>query len=183
MTINPLSATQIASLIDSKSKPKQGTSSASFAEKLNSASKSNQDTVQLSENQSGQTANITEAGRNSTGTKTLTAAQKQYLREKYHLADSSGLSDSQLNSLLADLTNDGALSYQDYRRAHIRVCALLPSGAVFPLGTPFPSGKTSGNYAGYYQKIIQGEQEGADYIKENYGIDPSADYYDCINAH
>jgi len=183
MTINPLSATQTSSLIDSKSKPKQGTNSASFANKLTCASKSNQDKIQLSANQSGQTASITEAGRESTGKETLSAAQKKYLREKYHLADSSDLSSSQLNSLLADLTNDGALSYQDYRRAHLH--PITPPGTVV-ITTRTSDGtllSTSGNYAGYYQNVIQGEQEDADYIKKNYGIGPSADYYDCINAH
>ena len=59
---------------------------------------------------------ITEAGRNSTGKHTLTDVEKQYLRQKYDVSD---LSDSQEDSLLVELTNMGALSYQDYKRANI----------------------------------------------------------------
>jgi hypothetical protein len=59
---------------------------------------------------------LTEAGKNSKGGQELTNVQKQYLRDKYDL---STLTDRKSDTLLAELTNMGVLSYRDYRLSHL----------------------------------------------------------------
>lgn len=59
---------------------------------------------------------LTEAGKDSKGGKELTNVQKQYLRDKYDL---STLTDKKGDTLLAELTNMGVLSYRDYRLSHL----------------------------------------------------------------
>jgi hypothetical protein len=186
MMINSLSSIEINGLSDFGNSTKKSTKSGTFADAFQSVSqqlKEKQDVIQLSAQDTGNSAAITDSGKKSTGGNSLTEVQKQYLRDKYHLSDSSGLSETELDHLLTDLTNEGALSYQDYRLAG--ACPTTPEG-VAVVSTQKPTGEllsSSGNYGEFFGQVVQGEKSDADYIREKYGIEAPSAYHDCIEAH
>ncbi len=108
--------------------------------------------------------------------------QKQYLRDKYHLTDSSDLSGSELNQLLIELTNDGALSYQDYRLADAVPTTPAGTVAISSQESAKDLFSSSRNYSEYFQNVIDGEKEETGYVKEHYGVEASS-YGKCAEAH
>lgn len=161
------------------------TNSGTFVSALQSASqqaKENQDSVQFSAQSTGNVPTLTDDAKNSTGEKTLTDVQKQYLRDKYHLSDSSDLSESELNQLLIELTNDGALSYQDYRLADAAPTTPAGTVAISSQESAKDLFSSSRNYSEYFQNVIDGEKEEAGNIREHYGVEASS-YGKCVEAH
>lgn len=158
----------------------------SFSDALKSAfgEKTGRDTVHLAQ-KTAESSAITEKGKASTGAKELTDVQKQYLKGKYNLG---GLSESQFNSLLADLTNMGTLSYQDYKLANLTVAYVGPNrvGQV----TCHRAGEkernsasASNNYAAYYRQLNREEQKQIAYAATQGGAEPIGMAGKCTAAH
>jgi sugar/nucleoside kinase (ribokinase family) len=153
-----------------------------FSDALENASKAaeeNQDKISLS-------ADTAAGDADSTGA--LTDAQKQYLKDKYHLTDLSNLSQSEFNSILADLNQMGVLSDQDYQQANLRPVLVGPNG-IGMITTRnasdnwlSPSDSFS-NAFGYYQQMDQEEQQQIQYAEEHWGLTPSDPNYDRVSEN
>ncbi len=152
--------------------------SGAFANMVQSASKESMDGVTFSSQNEACLPAITEKGKKSTGSNTLSGVQKQYFRDKYSGSDASGM-----DSLLSELTNSGVLSYQDYLLAGARPTTAQGTVTVTK-GSADASDSllSSGNYAEYFKKVIHQEVEEAEYIKKS-GGEPSASFNECIQSH
>ena len=158
----------------------------SFSDALKSAfgKEAGCDTVRLAQ-KIEESSGITEKGMASTGANELTDVKKQYLKGKYNLG---GLSESQFDSLLADLTNLGALSYQDYKLANLTVVYLGPNGVG--QATCHRAGEkernsvsASNNYAAYYRQLNREEQKQIAYAATQGGAEPTGIAGKCTAAH
>lgn len=119
---------------------------------------------------------ITQGGKDSKGDKQLTEAQRKYLSQKYNVKDMPA---SQRQSLLAELANMGALSFEDYKMSDLR--PLPPEGVM--LGGIYDSstGEIKGrvynpaadwptrDVLAHYKTISQQETEDYDYIYHTTG--------------
>lgn len=102
---------------------------------------------------------ITQEGKDSKGDKQLTEAQRKYLSQKYNVKDMPA---SQRQSLLGELTNMGALSFEDYRLSHLR--PVPPEGvAITRVYNPSADGSCR-DVVAYYKSIAQQELEDGDTV-------------------
>jgi hypothetical protein len=153
-----------------------------FSNVLKSSSAAPEETADELAESAGKPSGITESGRNSTGANKLTDVQKQYLKDQY---DMGGLSDQEFDSLLADLTNMGALSYQDYRLAHMMSAHIGPSGIVY-FGTRDSNEQeapVSGDAVTNFRQANRQEAKYADYARVWLGVGPSNGVSKTAAAH
>ncbi len=176
---NPINTVQKYYLDNSNPKkkgPRANPADSIFAGLVGNAAKttsSNTDQISLG---SDWLAGITNEGKNSTGDKQLTEAQRKYLSQKYDVTDMPA---SQRQSLLGELTNMGVLSFDDYKRSHLR--PVPPEGVI--LGGVYNSstGKIEGrvynpsadwptrDILAHYKTIAHQETEDYDYIYQTTG--------------
>ena len=159
---NPVNSVQKFYLNNSDPKkkgPQANPADSIFAGLVDSAAKaasSNTDQVSIS-SVSDWLAGITNEGKNSTGDKKLTDEQKKYLSQKYDVTDMPA---SQRQSLLGELTNMGALSFDDYKLSHMRTVPAICTTRVY---NPSADWSTSNTLA-YYKTISQQELEDYDTV-------------------
>lgn len=150
--------------------------------KASQSGKFQNDTTQISTwNSADDTPVITEAGKKSKGDQTLTDVQKQYLKEKYNVLD---LPQSKQDELLKELTNMGALSYQDYKMSHLSVISVSALPMTVCLGkTEDLEGLSPNNQAEKYRELLLFEETGRKVTKQSEGTVAAAQYDPYIGAH